>query len=72
MKAKYVGPEKVGDWDAHKFTFESRGKQGEPWCEGTIWLSTKDLSLLRRKSVLHDFDFGMGPETINNEIVRTK
>ena len=73
MKAKYVGTEKVGDWEGHKFTFEFRGKEKtDPWSEGTIWLSVKDLSLLRRKAVLHEVDFGMGPETITNEIVRVK
>lgn len=73
MKAKYVGTEKVGEWEGHKFTFEFRGKEKtDPWSEGTIWLSVKDLSLLRRKAVLHEVDFGMGPETITNEIVRVK
>jgi hypothetical protein len=73
MKAKYVGTEKVGEWEGHKFTFEFRGKQKtDAWSEGTIWLSVKDLSLLKRKAVLHEVDFGMGPETITNEIVRVK
>ncbi len=73
MKAKYVGTEKVGEWEGHKLTFEFRGKEKtDPWSDGTIWLSVKDLSILKRKAVLHEVDFGHGPETITNEIVRVK
>ncbi|MCH8979215.1 MAG: hypothetical protein IH945_08230 [Armatimonadetes bacterium] len=74
MKAKYVGTEKVKNWDAHKFTFEySAGKKDtDLWSEGTIWLSKEDLTLVQRKVTLHNIDMGMGPEDVENEIVRTK
>lgn len=74
VKAKYVGTEKVGEWEGHKFTFECRKSRNEsdPWTKGEIWLSTKDLTLLRRKMVLNNYDFGMGPESVTNEIVRVK
>jgi hypothetical protein len=74
MKAKYVGLENVGEWDAHKFSFENRPSKNEAdqWSKGEIWLSTKDLSLVKRKAVLNNIDFGMGPESITNEVVRTK
>ncbi len=74
LKAKYFGVEKVGDWEGHKFVFEYRKTKNEadPWTKGEIWLSVKDLSLLKRKAVLSNVDFGHGPETITNEIVRVK
>lgn len=74
MKAKYIGTEKVGDWNTHKFTFTFlKGKSKDDlWTEGTIWLSTGDLSLVKRTAVFHNIDFGMGNESVINEIVRTK
>lgn len=74
MKATYVGIEKSGEWESHKFTFEyHKDKEASSaWSKGEIWLSTKDLSLVRRKATLNNVDFGMGPETITNEVVRTK
>ncbi len=74
LKAKYVGVEKVGEWEGHKFAFEYRKTKSEAdaWSKGEIWLSVKDLSLLKRKVVLNNVDFGHGPETITNEIVRVK
>ncbi len=74
MKAKYVGIEKVKKWDAHKFTFEySTGeKDTDLWSEGTIWISTEDLTLVKRKTTTHNIDMGMGPEDVENELVRTK
>ena len=74
MKAKYVGIEKVKKWDAHKFTFEySSGKKDtDVWSEGTIWLAKEDLTLVKRKVTLHNIDMGMGPEDVENELVRTK
>lgn len=71
LKAKYVGLEKVGEWETHRFTFEYRQKSG-PWCAGDIWLSSKDLTLVRRKAVMHEVDFGNGPTSIANEMLRTK
>lgn len=72
VKATYEGTEKYKKWDAHKFSFEFRPKGREAWSSGTIWLSTKDLSLVKRTAILHEVDFGMGPEDVINEIVRTK
>lgn len=74
MKAKYVGKEKVGNWDSHKFTFEClKGKSKDDlWSEGTVWLSVTDLFLVKRTAVFHNIDFGMGNEIVKNEIVRTK
>ncbi len=74
VKATYVGIEKSGEWESHKFTFEYRkdNKAESTWSKGEIWLSTKDLSLVRRKATLNNVDFGMGPETITNEVVRVK
>jgi len=74
MKAKYVGTEKVKKWATHKFTFEHRtGKSdSDLWSEGTIWLSKEDLTLVKRVAMLHNIDYGMGPEEVKNEIVRTK
>lgn len=72
LKAKYEGKEKVGDWDCHKFSFTYKPKDIEGrWTEGVIWLSVDDLSLVRRKTKLNNVDFGAGPETVNNEIIRT-
>ena len=72
LKANYVGVEKVKTWESHKFTFvyRSGAKAGDIWSEGTIWFSTKDLSLVKRTATLHNMDFGMGPEEVENEIVR--
>lgn len=72
LKAKYVGVEKLKKWDCHKFTFVYRtGKSSEDmWSEGTIWFSTKDLSLVKRTATLHNMDFGMGLEDVENEIMR--
>lgn len=74
VKATYVGIEKSGEWEAHKFSFEYRPSKNaaDAWSKGEIWLSTKDLSLVRRKATLNNVDFGMGPETITNEVVRVK
>ena len=72
LKAKYVGVEKVKKWESHKFTFVYRiGKSSDDlWSEGTIWFSTRDLSLVKRTVTLHNMDFGMGPEDMKNEIMR--
>ena len=74
MKAKYIGVEKVKKWTTHKFTFEHRTSKSDAdlWSEGTIWLSTEDLTIVRRKVTLHNIDMGMGPEEVKNELVRTK
>ncbi len=74
VRAKYVGTEKVGEWDAHKFTFTfmSTKSRDDLWTEGTIWFSVADLSLVNRAAVFHNIDFGMGNENVTNEIVRTK
>lgn len=74
LKAKYHGVEKVKKWEAHKFTFEYRSGKSDAdlWSKGTIWLSTEDLTLVKRTAELHNINFGMGPEDMNNEIVRTK
>ncbi|MCH7905764.1 MAG: hypothetical protein IH944_14505 [Armatimonadetes bacterium] len=71
-KAKFVGAEKVKKWECYKFTFEHRTgkKDDDQWAEGTIWFSTKDLSLVKCTATLHNMDFGMGPEDVENEIVR--
>ena len=70
--AKFVGVEKVKKWDCYKFTFEHRtGKSDDDlWSKGTIWFSTKDLSLVKRTVTLHNMDFGMGLEDVENEIMR--
>lgn len=71
LKAKYVGLEKVGSWDGYKFSFSYKPKEGA-WSEGEVWFSVKDMSLLRRKIVMHNVDFGHGPMDITNDLVRTK
>lgn len=73
-EAIFVGVEKVKKWECYKFTFTHRtGKSDSSlWSQGTIWLSTKDLTLVKRKATLHNIDYGMGPEDVVNEIVRTK
>lgn len=70
-KAKFVGVEKYKKWECYKFTFVHK-TDSDLWSEGTIWLSTKDLTLIKRIAELHNIDYGMGPEDVTNEIVRRK
>lgn len=74
LKAKYAGTVKVKKWETHKFTFEyhSGKSDGDLWSKGTIWFSTKDLTLVKRTVDLHNIDFGMGPTDVQSETVRTK
>lgn len=68
----FRGKEKVGQWESVKIEFEFAEDTGESpiKAKGTIWLSAEDGSLIQRKSSVSNVDFGAGPETVEQEILR--